>query len=69
MMRTHQIPKTVLLVFVFLFLLTSCGKEKPPVDYNSNYNNQNTEISDEADYSGYNGNSERMKNAICLFWK
>ena len=65
MMRTHQIPKTVLLVFVFLFLLTSCGKEKPPVDYNSNNNNQNTETIDETDYSGYNGNSKPIDEYPC----
>lgn len=63
MPKTYQVQKTVLLFFVFLFLLTSCGKEKPPV--NSINNISNIVMNDESDDTGYNGNSKPIDENPC----
>ena len=66
MKKNPLYKKTILMIFVLLFLLTSCGQEKPPVNYNppvsnntGNTGNDQTEFADFVDNIPENsGNSK-----------
>lgn len=66
MKKTLYLQKAILLIFVFLFLLTGCGQEKPPVNYNppvsnntGNTGNDQTEFADFVDNIPENSGSSK----------
>lgn len=66
MKKNPLYKKTILMIFVLLFLLTSCGQEKPPVNYNppvsnntGNTGNDQTEFADFVDNIPENSGSSK----------